>query len=86
MGRENGARGDERAASDDRGSNGAMKIVERKPTVMEYSQVQDSLGGQAERPEVIANIISTASFGVVAEDAVSDLFTSSLVFFRHSAW
>ena len=71
MGRRDDGGGHKRAASDDRGSNDAMKIVERKPTVMEYSQVQGSLGGQAERPEVIANIISTAAFGVVAEDAVS---------------
>lgn len=60
--------GDERNIS---AGSGSMRIVERKPTVMEYSQVQGGLGGQAEPPEIAANIVSTAAFGVVAEDAVS---------------
>ncbi|MBN9381558.1 MAG: GNAT family N-acetyltransferase [Chitinophagaceae bacterium] len=53
------------------GGHERVIIVARKPTVMEYSQVQGALGGQTERPEIAANIISTAAFGVVAEDAVS---------------
>lgn len=64
-------RGHEGTAHGVRRSSGSMRIVERKPTVMEYSQVQGSLGGEAERPEIVANIISTAVFGVVAEDAVT---------------
>jgi GNAT superfamily N-acetyltransferase len=49
----------------------SFRIVERKPTVAEYQQVQGSLGGVAESPEMVANIISTSVVGVVAEDAVS---------------
>jgi len=72
-GRGDGTRGGdhERTVSDGWGSNAAMRIVERKPTVVEYQQVQGSLGGVAEGAEMVENIISTAAYGVVAEDAVS---------------
>jgi GNAT superfamily N-acetyltransferase len=45
-----------------------MRIVERKPSVEEYSRLQESLWGQKESVEVVARILSTATYGVVAED------------------
>jgi len=57
--------------SDGRPGAFSFRVVERKPAVTEYMQVQGSLGGVTEGSEVVANIISTAAFGVVAEDVVS---------------
>jgi GNAT superfamily N-acetyltransferase len=52
-------------------SGASIRIVERKPTVTEYSQVQRSFGGTPEDVRLVENIISTATVGVVAEDAAS---------------
>jgi GNAT superfamily N-acetyltransferase len=53
------------------GEAGSIRIVERKPTVEEYCQVQRSLGGVPEDAGLVENIISTASVSVVAEDEAS---------------
>jgi len=62
------ARGEKRGVGGDAFS---FRIAERKPAVAEYMRVQGSLGGEVEGSEIVENIISTAAFGVVAEDAVS---------------
>jgi len=49
----------------------SIQIVERKPTVEEYSHLQRSLGGTPEHVGMVERIISTASFSVVAEDMSS---------------
>ena len=64
-------RGEERTGADEGGRDRSFRIVERKPTGMEYMQVQGSLGGMSEGLNVVENVISTAVSGVMALDAVS---------------
>jgi len=45
-----------------------VRIVERKPSVEEYSRLQVCLWGQEESSGIVGRILSTAAYGVVAED------------------
>jgi GNAT superfamily N-acetyltransferase len=49
----------------------AMRISERKPSVEEYRRLQAGFGSVHESVEIAEKILSTAAYGVVAEDVVS---------------
>ncbi|HVV05920.1 MAG TPA: GNAT family N-acetyltransferase [Puia sp.] len=46
-------------------------IVERKPSVEEYKQLQASIWGSGEDDPIVVNVVATADLVVVAEDAVT---------------